>query len=116
MNILLHLPLTRIRSSATSAPPTPTPGRDLRVASTTASAARNARRLPRHRSLGTLATTCGEHLRKGSLIGVAGRLDRDEWQAKDGTPRDRVFVVATSIDFLSARTARRRAGSGLTES
>src|SRR4051812_44786462 len=40
---------------------------------------------------GALATTCGEHLSKGSLIGVSGRLDRDEWQAKDGTPRDRVF-------------------------
>ena len=54
---------------------------------------------------GPLATTCGEHLSKGSLIGVSGRLDRDEWQAKDGTPRDRVFVVATSIDFLTTRTA-----------
>jgi single-strand DNA-binding protein len=53
---------------------------------------------------GPLATTCGEHLSKGSLVGVSGRLDRDEWQAKDGSPRDRVFVAEATKEVFGYRS------------
>ncbi len=54
---------------------------------------------------GALAERCTDHLAKGALCGVSGRLDRDEWQAKDATSRERLYVVATSIDFLTPRSA-----------
>ena len=54
---------------------------------------------------GVVAERCGEYLAKGSLIAVAGRIDRDEWTGKDGAKRDRIYIVANSIDFLSPKTA-----------
>ena len=54
---------------------------------------------------GVVAERCGEYLSKGSLIGVAGRIDRDEWTAKDGSKRDRLFIVASGVDFLTPKTA-----------
>jgi single-strand DNA-binding protein len=58
---------------------------------------------------GQLAERCAESLRKGALCGVAGRLDRDEWSAKDGNTRERLFVVAASVDFLSPRSVQSEA-------
>ena len=52
---------------------------------------------------GVVAERCGEYLQKGSLIAVSGRLERDEWTSKDGAKRDRLYVVAASVDFLSPK-------------
>ena len=35
------------------------------------------------------------------MIAVSGRLERDEWTSKDGAKRDRLYVVAVSVDFLT---------------
>ena len=49
-----------------------------------------------------LAETVAEHLVKGRLIAVSGRLAQDEWTSEAGERRQRVYVVAESIDFLDA--------------
>ena len=47
-----------------------------------------------------------EHLRKGRLVAVSGRLAQDEWTTDTGERRQRVYVVAESIDFLDAPKAQ----------
>lgn len=47
----------------------------------------------------TLAETVANHLQKGRLIAVSGRLQHREWE-RDGQQRSAVEVVAESVDFL----------------
>lgn len=49
-----------------------------------------------------LAEALSEHLRKGRLVGVEGRLQIRRYEAKDGTPRKASEVVVDSISFLDA--------------
>ena len=48
------------------------------------------------------AETCAEFLRKGSPVLVEGRLQRDEWEDKEGNKRSKVKVVAERVQFLGA--------------
>jgi single-strand DNA-binding protein len=43
-----------------------------------------------------------EHLSKGRRIGVAGRLAWREWRAEDGSRREAVQVVASSVQYLDS--------------
>ncbi len=53
-----------------------------------------------------LAQTCAAHLDKGRQIAVTGRLDYDEWEARDGSgKRSKHQVIASEVDFL-ARTSK----------
>ena len=47
-----------------------------------------------------LAGICGQYLSKGSRVGVQGRLELDEWEAEDGSPRRRHKVIADQVEFL----------------
>lgn len=67
------------------------------------------------------AETAEKYLEKGRRIGVDGRLSWREWQAKDGTNRQSVEVVANDIFFLDSRgegvdsvNTPRRPGEGAT--
>lgn len=51
-------------------------------------------------TFGPLAETCAEHLERGRLVAVHGRLDHECWQASDGHARSRHFVVASTVEFL----------------
>ncbi len=51
-------------------------------------------------TFGRLAANCAEHLAKGRRVGIRGRLELDEWQAKDGSPRRRHKVIAEQVEFL----------------
>lgn len=42
---------------------------------------------------------------KGSLIAVDGRLQTESYQAKDGTNRTRIEVVANNVSFAGAKAA-----------
>jgi len=57
---------------------------------------------------GAQAKAAAEHLSKGSLVAVDGRLEWREWE-QDGKTRQAVSVVAESLQF-GPRTAQ--AGSG----
>lgn len=53
-------------------------------------------------TFGRLAANCAEHLAKGRRVGIRGRLELDEWQAQDGSPRRRHKVIAEQVEFLDA--------------
>ncbi len=50
-----------------------------------------------------LAGICGQYLSKGSRVAVQGRLELDEWEAEDGSPRRRHKVIAEQVEFLDPR-------------
>jgi len=47
-----------------------------------------------------LAETCGNHLSKGRLVAVEGRLQIRSYDAQDGTRRRVAEVVANNVRFL----------------
>jgi single-strand DNA-binding protein len=51
------------------------------------------------------ARACADHLAKGRQVAVTGRLERDEWQAGEGTKRSRLYVIAQRVQFLSGKAA-----------
>ena len=50
-----------------------------------------------------LADTCVTYLREGREVAVQGRLEQRVWRTKDDEPRERVVIVARSVDFLRGR-------------
>jgi len=50
-----------------------------------------------------LAEIAGEHLKKGSVVYVEGRLQTRKWQVQDGTDRSRTEVVANELQMLDSR-------------
>ncbi len=53
---------------------------------------------------GKPAQACAEHLSRGWLVAVDGRLEYREWTAQDGSKRSGHAVVG-SVDFLTAPRA-----------
>ena len=51
------------------------------------------------------AENMAKFLRKGSLIGVEGRIETGSYQAQDGTTRYTTDVVCDSVQFLEPRSA-----------
>jgi len=58
------------------------------------------------------AENMAKFLRKGSLIGVEGRIETGSYQAQDGTTRYTTDVVADSVQFLEPRSAQNDRPSG----
>ena len=54
---------------------------------------------------GALAKTCKEHLSKGQLVSVSGRLDAKSYDDKNGQKRYTTMVVASAVDFLTPKQA-----------
>jgi single-strand DNA-binding protein len=54
-------------------------------------------------TLGKLALTCHEHLKKGRQVFVEGRLRTRQWESNAASGR-RTQIVATRVQFLGART------------
>lgn len=50
-----------------------------------------------------LAQVTLDHLDKGDRVAVTGRLSHSEWTGDDGGHRERLTVVARSVDFLTDR-------------
>jgi len=48
------------------------------------------------------AEACGEHLSKGSLVCIEGRLQLDQWESREGEKRSRLRVRADRVSFLDA--------------
>ncbi len=48
------------------------------------------------------AESCGQYLKKGRLILVAGRLQQRSWESPEGQKRSRHEVVAERVQFLSS--------------
>jgi single-strand DNA-binding protein len=52
---------------------------------------------------GAQGENCANYLSKGRPVAVEGRLDWREWEAKDGSKRQAVSIVAKSVQFLGSR-------------
>ncbi len=52
---------------------------------------------------GRTAELCGQYLTKGRACFIEGRLKLDQWQDKDGQNRQRLKVVAESVQFLDSK-------------
>lgn len=54
---------------------------------------------------GGMAENCTTYLSRGRPIAVEGRLDFQEWEAKDGSgKRSKVVVIANGVQFLNSRS------------
>jgi single-strand DNA-binding protein len=49
---------------------------------------------------GRQAQTCAQYLTKGRKLAVNGRLAHSEWTAEDGSRRQKLEVIANTIEFL----------------
>jgi single-strand DNA-binding protein len=52
---------------------------------------------------GAQGENCANYLSKGRPVAVEGRLDWREWEAKDGSKRQAVSIIASSVQFLGSR-------------
>ena len=52
---------------------------------------------------GAQGENCSNYLSKGRPVAIDGRLEWREWEAKDGTKRQNVEVIADSVQFLGSR-------------
>jgi single-strand DNA-binding protein len=64
---------------------------------------------------GKTAEACGEHLKKGSLVLVEGRLKLREWTSQDGQKRSMLDVVAERVQFLDKRGSRTESAETATD-
>jgi single-strand DNA-binding protein len=48
------------------------------------------------------AEVCNKYLAKGRRVAIEGRLQHSEWQAEDGSRRQKLEVVARSVEFLDS--------------
>jgi len=51
-----------------------------------------------------LAAAVGNHLTKGRLVGVTGRIHTSRWTASDGTPRSSLEAIGAAVSFLDRPT------------
>lgn len=52
-----------------------------------------------------LGEICGEYLKKGSQVFIAGKFTTEKWQDKDGNDRYTTKVVANDMQMLGSRDA-----------
>jgi single-strand DNA-binding protein len=52
---------------------------------------------------GAQGENCAQYLTKGRPVAVDGRLNWREWEAKDGSKRQSVDIIADSVQFLGSR-------------
>ena len=55
---------------------------------------------------GAQGENCAQYLSKGRPVAIDGRLEWREWEAKDGTKRQSVDIVADSVQFLGGPEGR----------
>jgi single-strand DNA-binding protein len=65
---------------------------------------------------GAQGENCAQYLSKGRPVAVDGRLNWREWEAKDGSKRQSVDIIADSVQFLGSREGGQGSGNGAVES
>jgi single-strand DNA-binding protein len=65
---------------------------------------------------GAQGENCAQYLAKGRPVAVDGRLNWREWEAKDGSKRQSVDIIADSVQFLGSRDAAPAQSNGTVES
>ena len=62
------------------------------------------------------AENCAEYLHKGSPVFVEGRLNYQSWESDTGQKRNKLEVVANTVQFLGRPGAGKDGGTGPQES
>ena len=52
---------------------------------------------------GAQGENCAQYLSKGRPVAIDGRLDWREWEAQDGSKRQAVQIIASTVQFLGGR-------------
>ncbi|OGW14101.1 MAG: single-stranded DNA-binding protein [Nitrospirae bacterium GWA2_42_11] len=52
---------------------------------------------------GKQADSCGQYLNKGDAVIIDGRLQQRRWETEDGQKRNKVEIVANSVQFMPKR-------------
>ena len=53
--------------------------------------------------VGKVAELTAEHCKKGDVIGIKGRLEKNSWTGKDGNKHYETYVKAENISFISSK-------------
>jgi single-strand DNA-binding protein len=62
---------------------------------------------------GKQAESCGQYIGKGDSVLIDGRLQQRRWETEDGQKRNKIEVVAQSVNFMPKRSSGTpTAGSG----
>ena len=61
---------------------------------------------------GNQGESCAQYLSKGRPVAVDGRLDWREYEAKDGSKRQAIEIIADSVQFLGSRGEGEGGGGG----
>ena len=59
-------------------------------------------------AFGKQAASCNQYLAKGRQVSVQGRLNHSEWKTESGERRERLEVVAATVEFLGQRPAQQQ--------
>tara|TARA_B100001778_G_scaffold263802_1_gene224536 strand:+ start:1271 stop:1618 length:348 start_codon:yes stop_codon:yes gene_type:complete len=65
---------------------------------------------------GKMAEALKEHLTRGRLIGVTGKIKVDDYQDKDGNPRNSVCIMADEISLGPSSTSSEKTAATSVES
>lgn len=49
-----------------------------------------------------IADACSQYLKKGSKVRIKGKLKQDSWTTKEGEKRKKIYIEASSVDFLGS--------------
>jgi len=60
---------------------------------------------------GKQAESCGQYINKGDSVLIDGRLQQRRWETEEGQKRNKLEVVAQSVNFMPKRTPAGK-GSG----
>ena len=58
----------------------------------------------------TLADRCAKYLYKGSKVGIAGSVQRRQYEDRDGIKRTSFDVIADEVEFLTPKPTGSRSG------
>lgn len=61
---------------------------------------------------GKQAESCGQYIGKGDSVLIDGRLQQRRWETEDGQKRNKIEVVAQSVNFMPKRSSGGQSGSG----
>ncbi|HTG01473.1 MAG TPA: single-stranded DNA-binding protein [Nitrospirota bacterium] len=54
---------------------------------------------------GKQAESCGQYINKGDSVLIDGRLQQRRWETEDGQKRNKIEVVAQSVNFMPKRSS-----------
>ncbi len=60
---------------------------------------------------GKQAESCGQYINKGDSVLIDGRLQQRRWETEEGQKRNKIEVVAQSVNFMPKRSSTGHGGA-----